>query len=78
MILYLLLMLTLSVSCLSGYPKIKTSPNYHGTTEIGSAEQACSTVKSFEQSLKSALIDKDDYKDVPLCIESKPKSMYLN
>ena len=45
---------------------------------MGSAEHACSTVKTFEQSLKSALLDKDEQKNVPLCIESKPKSMYLN
>ena len=39
----------------------------------GSAEKACSTVKIFGQSLKSALLDKD----VRLCIDSKPKSRFL-
>ena len=66
MIIHSPLMLILSISCLSGHPKIKTSPNYHGAT--GSAEQACSTVKSFRQSLESVLVDKD----VPLCADSKP------
>ena len=69
-----LLMLTLSVSSISSLPRIKTSPpNYHSSMGEGSAEKACSTVKIFGQSLKSALLDKD----VPLCIDSKPKSRFL-
>ena len=66
-----LLMLTLSVSPLSSLPRIKTSPpNYHSATDESSAEKACSTVRSFGQSLKSVLVDKD----VPLCIDAKPES----
>ena len=65
-----LLMLTLSVSTLSSLPRIKTSPSYHSSMGEGSAEKACSTVKTFGQSLKSVLVDKD----VPLCIDAKPES----
>ena len=69
-----LLMLTLSVSSISSLPRIKTSPpNYHSSMGEGSAEKACSTVNIFGQSLKSALLDED----VPLCMDSKPKSRYL-
>ena len=63
-----LLMLTLSVAPLSGHPKIKT--NYPIASNEGLAEKACSTVKSFGQSLKSALVDKD----VSMCVDSKAKS----
>ena len=65
-----LLMFTLSVSTLSGHPRIKTSPSYQSVTDESSAEKACSTVRSFGQSLKSVLVDKD----VPLCFDAKPES----
>ena len=65
-----LLMLTLSVSPLSSLPRIKTSPNYDSAQDESSAEKACSTVRSFGQSLKSVLVDKD----VPLCFDAKPES----
>ena len=65
-----LLMFTLSVSTLSGHPRIKTSPNYNSAPDESSTEKACLTVRSFGQSLKSVLVDKD----VPLCIDAKPKS----
>ena len=67
------LMLSLmSFSAISGHPKIKTLIDYQIAPAEGSAEKACSTVKSFEQSLKSAVVD------VPLCSDSsKIKGRFL-
>ncbi len=62
----LFLMLSLSISSLSGHPRAKRS----GAMDEGKADEACRTVRSFEQSLKSALVDHD----VPLCMDSKPES----
>ena len=69
-----LLMLTLSVSNLFGHPRIKSSPNYPSAPTEGLAEKACSTVKSFGQSLKSALVDED----VSMCVDSKPMSKFYS
>ena len=65
------LMLMMSFSSISGHPRIRTSLDFHSAHEEGSAEQACATVKGFEQSLKSALVD------VPLCSDSKTKGRFL-
>lgn len=64
------LMLSLSISSLSGHPRAKRSSSYNGAIDEGEAEELCRTVKSLEQSLKSALVDRD----VPLCLDSKPES----
>ena len=69
-----LLMFTLSVSTLSGHPRIKTSPNYNSAPDESSTEKACLTVRSFGQSLKSALVDKD----VSMCVDSKPISKFYS
>ena len=66
-------MLSLSVSSLSGHPRAKRSSSYHGAGDEGNAEEPCRTVKSLEQSLKSALVDQE----VPLCVDSKPESKCL-
>ena len=63
-------MLSLSISSLSGHPRAKRSSIYNGAMDEGKADEACRTVRSFEQSLKSALVDQD----VPLCMDSKPES----
>jgi len=67
----LFLMLSLSVCSLSGHPRAKRSSSYHGAGDEGNAdaEELCRTVKSLEQSLKSALVDQE----VPLCVDSKPE-----
>ena len=71
----LFLMLSLSVSSLSGHPRARRSSSYHGAGDEGNAdtEELCRTVKSLEQSLKSALVDQE----VPLCVDSKPESKCL-